>query len=348
MYNTLAQIYNTNVLEKTAADMLAEQTGMDVANLSPDQLEAYAQQMLAEADQAAEVETQYADQAQLAQGANLADVRQTPLNTMPPEQLVQTPQFDEGDTVGKVAAYRIYHDLFPQLSLDIYETTKQASKIAFQEVLKEAGFIDKAKKVSAGARSLASATGSRVADAGKAEGRGVKNTAKGFGQHVLGGRRIGTTDGESRVGNTLIGAAHKETRGDWLKSQASRAALGAGAAGAGAAGYHAATKEANFVQPMQQQEQPQTSALEQIAQQKAMSYLQAQGYDINQLLGGQDEQVEQEQQQLAPEMQAKLANDMIRGQVDQYTDQLAMQMLSQLGIDLNSQTDPNTQEQVVQ
>lgn len=345
MYNALAQIYNTNVLEKTAADMLAEQAGFDVSNLSPDQLEAYAQQMLAEADQA-EVETQYADQAQLAQGANLADVRQTPLNTMSPEQLVQTPQFDEGDTVGKVAAYRIYHDLFPQLSLDIYETVKQANVAAFNEVLKEAGFMDKAKEMSAGARSLASAAGSRVADAGKAVGRGVKNTVKGFGQHVLGGRSIGTTDGKSRVGNTLIGAAHKETRGDWLKSQASRAALGAGAAGAGAAGYHAATKEANFAQPMQQ-EQPQTSALEQIAQQKAMSYLQSQGYDINQLLGGQDQQVEQEQQ-LAPEMQAKLANDMIRGQVDQYTDQLAMQMLSQLGIDLNSQTDPNTQEQVVQ
>lgn len=317
MYNKLAQIYNQNLLEKTAADMLAEQAGFDVNNISPDQLEAYAQQMLSEAEAVS------ANQGQdvYAQGEpNLADTRQTALNTMAPEQLVQTPEFDQGDTIGKVAAYRIYRDLMPTLTNDIYETTKQA----FSQVLKEAGFADSARSYASAAkntvRDVAGAAGGAVANAGRSVARNVQSRAGG-------------------AFNTAKEVAQKHPK------KMIGAAAGLGALGAG--GAYMASKEANFgggFAPQGQvapQQEPQVSALQQMAQQKVMDYLQAQGYDLNQILGGADQgQNVQEQPMQGQDMSVKMANDAIRSQVDQHTNQLALSMLQQLGINVdNSGTD---------
>jgi hypothetical protein len=262
---------------------------------------------------------------------------------MPAEQLVQTPEFDQGDTIGKVAAYRIYRDLMPTLTNDIYETVKQAH----YQVLKESGFVDRAKDVGTSLNSLAHsgtvAAGRGISRAGKA----VANAGRSYVDNLKGGREIGVTGGTSRVGNTAVGAMNKATRGDWAKSQATRAGTGLALGGAG----YAATKEANFdggfapqgqVAPQQApQQEPQVSALQQMAQQKVMDYLQAQGYDLNQILGGADQgQNIQEQPMQGQDMSVKMANDAIRSQVDQHTNQLALSMLQQLGINVdNSGTD---------
>ncbi len=325
MYNKLAQIYNQNILEKTAADMLAEQVGFDVNNISPDQLEAYAQQMLSEADTAAA-----SQQDVYAQGEpNLADTRQTALNTMPAEQLVQTPEFDQGDTIGKVAAYRIYRDLMPTMTNDIYETVKQA----FYQVIKEAGFADSARSYAGAAkntvRDVAGAAGGAVANAGRSVARNVQSRAGG-------------------AFNTAKEVAQKHPK------KMIGAAAGLGALGAG--GAYMASKEANFgggfapqgqIAPQQAPQQGQSSALDQMAQQKVMDYLQAQGYDLNQLFGGADQgQNVQEQPMQGQDMAVKMANDAIRSQVDQHTNQLAISMLQQLGINVNDTgADTSAQDQ---
>jgi hypothetical protein len=239
---------------------------------------------------------------------------------MAPEQLVQTPEFDQGDTIGKVAAYRIYRDLMPTLTNDIYETTKQA----FSQVLKEAGFADSARSYAGAAkntvRDVAGAAGGAVANAGRSVARNVQSRAGG-------------------AFNTAKEVAQKHPK------KMIGAAAGLGALGAG--GAYMASKEANFgggFAPQGQvapQQEPQVSALQQMAQQKVMDYLQAQGYDLNQILGGADQgQNVQEQPMQGQDMSVKMANDAIRSQVDQHTNQLALSMLQQLGINVdNSGTD---------
>jgi D-arabinose 1-dehydrogenase-like Zn-dependent alcohol dehydrogenase len=135
-----------------------------------------------------------------------------------------------------------------------------------------------------------------------------------------------------RAGNSLTG--FKQMRGEALKSLGARAATGVGVLGAGGAGY-AATKEA--------------SALETIANQKVMQYLQSRGYDTSALNGQAQEQPQVQEPQMDPAA-VKMANDM-RMAVEQHTDQLALQMLQQMGIqvdqgqEVEQQVDPSYQAQ---
>lgn len=330
MYNTLHQIYGTAALEKTAADMLAEQvqnaTGVDASNFDVDQLEAFAQQMLGEQ----QVDGAYAQEVEGVQGP------QTAYTNMPAEQLVQTQAFQDGDAIGKVASYVMYNDLMPRITVGMYE----AAKLAYDQVLKEAGFADKAR----GAFGKAKEMGGKAVSA-------VGNAGRRYGNLMAGGGEKGFRPGNSvaahrgRLGVEGFGDyANKAVKSEAMKSTATRAGTAAGAAGLGVAGYHAA-KEANFApqyqQPQAPQQAPQLSALQQIGQQKALAYLQSQGYDINQFMGGQDQGMDQgmDQGQVDPQMAAKLASDAARGQVDSYTDELAMQMIRDLGIDPSGSQD---------
>lgn len=332
MYNTLHQIYGTAALEKTAADMLAEQvqnaTGVDASNFDVDQLEAFAQQMLGEQ----QVDGAYAQQE--VQGVDGVQGPQTAYTNMPAEQLVQTQAFQDGDAIGKVASYVMYNDLMPRLTVGMYE----ASKLAFDQVLKEAGFADKARGAFGKAKEMGGKAVSAVGNAGRRYG----NLMAGGGEAgARPGNHISTLKG-SYAGRGVAKADVTEGR----KSMATRAGSLAGAAGLGTAGYYAA-KEANFApqyqqpQAPQQAQAPQLSALQQIGQQKALAYLQSQGYDINQFMGGQDQGIDQgmDQGQVDPQMAAKLASDAARGQVDSYTDELAMQMIRELGLDPNGSQD---------
>jgi hypothetical protein len=215
----------------------------------------------------------------------------------------------------------------PTLTNDIYETVKQAH----YQVLKESGFVDRAKDVGTSLNSLAhsgtvaagrgiSRAGGAIADAGRSVGRNIQSRAGG-------------------AFNTAKEVAQKHPK------KTIGAAAGLGALGAG--GAYMASKEANFgggFAPQGQvapQQEPQVSALQQMAQQKVMDYLQAQGYDLNQILGEADQgQNVQEQPMQEQDMSVKMANDAIRSQVDQHTNQLALSMLQQLGINVdNSGTD---------
>jgi len=233
---------------------------------------------------------------------------------MTPEQLVQTEEVQTGDVIGKTAAYAMYATLIP--ALDEYFNTKLA------------GFGDTVRKGYDAAKGGVSRAGSAVVSAGKR-----------YGNLMAGGTGA---EGMARPGNSYSAIRGKGVddmrKIEARKSLGTRAGTGLAALGIGG-GTYAATKEA--------------SALETMAYQKVLNVLAQNGIDINALQQAQSQEVQpqmqpqQMQQQVDPAM--KMAND-YRALVDQYTDQLAMQMLQNSGFQFQQEqgVDPTMMNQNAQ
>lgn len=193
----------------------------------------------------------------------LEDIAQSVLNeseSVEDDELAKEAQenFAQADFLGRVMAHSMTQEL---------------------ELIKQAGFGDFAGKM----KGHAGKAFGKAKEVGKKAVSAAGRSAKGFGEHLKGGRTVGTSEGPKRVGNTSAGLFNKPLRKDFAKSQGARAAVGGGVGAVGYGAHKAMSKEA--------------SAFDTLATQRALEMLAEKGYDVESMMAQQEQQYAQPQLQ---------------------------------------------------